>query len=160
VEGKATSISNPLALCFSYFEQNAVDFYNALCQITSGRMFPLFMADKLGDFIIGTALETIETEKLVSQFEHVIVDDVYDNDKPVASVVTNLQEYIKSKGIKVNTVVMDDVYTSSKKATGNVHAWTMSPNIALARGKVQMVTTLMAPSARIDILKWKSHIGR
>jgi hypothetical protein len=32
-------------------------------------MFPLLMADKLGDFIVGTAIETIETEKLVSEFE-------------------------------------------------------------------------------------------
>jgi len=84
-------------------------------------------------------LETIETEKLVSQFEQIIVDDVYDQDKPVESVVTNLQEYIKSKGIKVNTVVVDDVYTSSKKATQNVHAWAMSPTIASARKEVQKV---------------------
>jgi hypothetical protein len=121
-----------------------VDFYNALCSITSGRMFPLLMADKLGDFIIGTALETIETEKLVSQFEQLIVDDVYDNDKPIESVVSNLQEYIKSRGIQVNTVVMDDVYSSSKKATENVQTWTLSPSIALAKGKVQRVTSLMA----------------
>jgi hypothetical protein len=98
------------------------------------------MADKLGDFIVGTALETIETEGLVSQFEQIIVDDVYEKDKPVESVVSNLQEYVKSKGIKVNTVVMDNVYTSSKRATDNVHAWTMSPSIALARNKVQEVT--------------------
>jgi len=103
-------------------------------------MFPLLMADKLGDFIIGTALETIETEKLVSQFEQLIVDDVYDNDKPIESVVGNLQEYIKSRGIQVNTVVMDDVYSSSKKAMENVQTWTLSPSIALAKGKVQRVT--------------------
>lgn len=133
-----------------FSEQTAVDFYNALCQITSGRMFPLLMADKLGDFIVGTALETIETEKLVSQFEQVIVDDVYDRDKPVESVVTNLQEYIKSKGIKVNTVVVEDVYTSSKKAAQNVHAWAMSPTIASARREVQKVSFLIAVSTQTE----------
>jgi len=110
-------------------------------------MFPLLMADKLGDFIIGTALETIETEKLVSEFEQLIVDDVYNNDKPIKSVVSNLQGFIKSRGIQVNTVVMDDVYSSSKKATENVQTWTLSPSIALAKGKVQRVTPPMAHCA-------------
>jgi len=32
-------------------------------------MFLLLMADRLGDFIVGTAMETIETEKLISEFE-------------------------------------------------------------------------------------------
>jgi hypothetical protein len=63
-------------------------------------MFPLLMADKLGDFIVGTAVETIETEKLISEFEEVIINDVYENDKPVDSVVNNLQEYIQAKGIQ------------------------------------------------------------
>ena len=111
-------------------------------------MFPLLMADKLGDFIVGTALETIETEKLVSQFEQVILDDVYDQDKPVDSVITNLQEYIKSKGIKVNTVVVDDVYTSSRKAAENVHTWTMSPTILSARREVQKVRFLIVVCAQ------------
>ena len=124
-------------------DQNAVDFYNALCQITSGRMLPLLMADKLGDFIVGTALETIETENLVSQFEKVIVDDVYDKDKPVELVVGNLHEYIKSKGIKVNTIVMDNVYASSERAMENVHTWTLSPTVVSGKGKVRQVTSLL-----------------
>jgi hypothetical protein len=100
------------------------------------------MADKLGDFIVGTALETIETENLVSQFEQVIVDDVYDKDKPVEAVIGNLQEYIKSRGIQMNTVVMDDVYMPSEKAKANVQTWTSSPSIALAKGKVQRVISM------------------
>ncbi|SRR6266540_5671026 len=100
-------------------------------------MFPLLMADKLGDFIIGTAVETIETEKLISEFEQVIIDDVYSNEKPVDSVVNNLQEYIKSKGIQVNTVVVEDVYNSSPTAKNNVAAWAASKTVGVGKGMVK-----------------------
>jgi hypothetical protein len=79
-------------------------------------MFPLLMADKLGDFIVGTAVETIETEKLISEFEEVIINDVYENDQPVDAVANNLQEYIQARGIQVNTVVVEDVYDDSTVA--------------------------------------------
>jgi hypothetical protein len=46
------------------------------------------MADKLGDDIFGTAIETIETEKL---FENVIVDDVYGAGNSIDKVTNDLQ---------------------------------------------------------------------
>jgi hypothetical protein len=70
-------------------------------------MFPLLMANKLGDFIVGTALETIDTEKLIEEFEREIVKEVYENDTPVRQVVSNFQEYIQSNGTRMNRVVMD-----------------------------------------------------
>lgn len=91
------------------------------------------MADKLGDYIVGTAIETIETERLVSEFEKVVVDEVYNNDQPVESVIKNLQDYIKLKGIQVNTVVVEDAYISSDRTRGNVHAYTSSVSVAGAR---------------------------
>ena len=117
--------------------QNAVDFYNALTKITSGRIFPLLMADKLGDYIVGSAVETIETEKLIHEFEQVIVDDVYNKDQSVDSVAGILQDYIKSKGIRLNTVLVEDVYVPNPTATSNVRAWTAAKSIGVAREEVE-----------------------
>lgn len=103
-------------------------------------MFPLLMADRLGDFIVGTAVETIETERLISEFEEVIITDVYENDKPVDSVVNNLQDYIQSKGIQLNTVVMEDVYADSEVASRNVSAWLSAKNIAAASSSIATVS--------------------
>jgi len=119
--------------------KHAIDFYTALTQITSGRVFPLLMADKLGDFIVGTAIETIETEKLISEFEQVIVNDVYNNDKPVGDVMGNLQDFIKAKGIKINSVVVEDVYAPSAAATANVNHWYSAGKLGAARQKVSVV---------------------
>ena len=100
------------------------------------------MADKLGDFIVGTAVETIETEKLINEFEQVIITDVYEKDQPVESVVTNLQEYVQSKGIKLNTVVMENVYADSEVSKKNVTTWRSAKNIGAASSRVETVSTL------------------
>ena len=101
------------------------------------------MADKLGDFIVGTAIETIETEKLISEFEEVIINDVYEKDKPVESVVNNLQEYVQTKGIQMNTVVMEDVYADSAVARENVSTWVGARNLGAATSLVTTVSTFV-----------------
>lgn len=120
--------------------KHAVDFYTALTQITGGRMFPLLMADKLGDYIVGSAVETIETEKLITEYETTILDDVYKNDKKVGEVVGNIQEFIKSRGVQLNTVVVEDAYRSSETAKSNVHSWANAKSLRSARGKVSVVS--------------------
>jgi hypothetical protein len=108
-------------------------------------MFPLLMADKIGDFIVGTALETIETEKLISEFQQVIVKDVYANDTPVHEVVSNLQEQIQSKGIQMSSVEMEDVYSPSSVAEKNVTTWLMSKNVKTGSSNVASVSEINDP---------------
>ncbi|KAF8192923.1 elongation factor-2 kinase [Pholiota molesta] len=135
--------------------KHAVDFYEALTRITGGQVFPLLLANQLGDFIVGTALETIETEKLIEEFEQVIIDDVYSNAMPVEKVADNLQQFMQAKGKKINSVVMEDVYVKSEAAMGNQRAWSSASTLAAARGKVQVIAEprilpqwqAMAPSA-------------
>ena len=97
------------------------------------------MADKIGDFIIGTALETIDTEQLISEFESAIMKDVYENDTPVHEVVNNVQERIRSQGIQMNSVVMEDVYSPSSVAEQNVTTWLMAKNVRAASSNVASV---------------------
>ncbi|KIM43727.1 hypothetical protein M413DRAFT_443633 [Hebeloma cylindrosporum] len=115
---------------------NAVDFYTALTQITSGKMFPLLMADKLGDYIVGTAIETIETEKLIGEFEQVILDDVYTNAKPIADVAQNLQAFMKERGVKINTLEVENVYNETATTRQNVAYWGAAENLSKARKNI------------------------
>ncbi|KAF8815518.1 hypothetical protein BYT27DRAFT_7193247 [Phlegmacium glaucopus] len=116
--------------------QNAVDFYTALTQLTNGKIFSLMMADKLGDYIVGTAVETIETEKLIKEFEHVIVDDVYGGDTSIETVTNNLQEKLQQKGLKINTMAVDNIYNETAETRANTNIWHSSKNIADARQNV------------------------
>jgi Mg-chelatase subunit ChlD len=119
---------------------NAVDFYTALVQITSGMMFPLLMAEKLGEYIVGTAVETIETEKLIGEFEHIIVNDVYDKDTPIEVVTENLREKMKERGAKINTMNIENVYNDSEESRKNVAMWQVSADIQSARKKTKKLS--------------------
>ncbi|KAF9044276.1 hypothetical protein BJ165DRAFT_1480153 [Panaeolus papilionaceus] len=117
----------------------ALDFYSALVAITSGRLFPLLMADKLGDYIIGTAVETIETEQLISEFEHVIVDDVYGKAKSIEEVMADVQQKLQSRGTKLQTMDIENIYTENEQGTSNRKAWFGATSLAEAKAQVKPV---------------------
>lgn len=98
------------------------------------------MADKLGDYIVGTAIETIEIEKLISQYNDAIVDEVYTYGGKVDYVVDNLQEYIQKKGVKLNTVAIEDIYAPSEDADKNVLAYIVAKDLQEARLSLRPVS--------------------
>jgi len=120
--------------------KNAVDFYTALTQLTNGKIFSLLMADKLGDYIVGTAVEAIETEQLIKEFEHIIVDDVYGAETPISKVTNDLQARLQQKGLQINTMAVDNVYNETPESRANTNIWHLSNNIADARGRVSSLS--------------------
>lgn len=98
------------------------------------------MADKLGDYIVGTAVEAIDTEKLIGEFEKVIVDDVYTNAVPVEKVAENLQQYMNEKGRKINTIAVEDIYVPYAAAERNRMMWGKASKLSDARGSMQPVS--------------------
>lgn len=98
------------------------------------------MADKLGDYIVGTAVETIETEKLIGEFEQVIVNDVYENDTSIEAVTERLRKQLDERGSKINTIDVENVYNFNAAASKNASLWQTSDSIASARKKVTKVS--------------------
>ncbi|KAF8805449.1 hypothetical protein BYT27DRAFT_7193228 [Phlegmacium glaucopus] len=121
---------------------NAVDFYTALTRLTNGNICPLMMANKLGDYIAGTAVETIETEKLIEEFEHIIVDDVYGADVPIDKVADNLQEKLHQKGSKIKTMNIEHIYNETAESRANINIWYSSKSIADGRRQVTLVSSV------------------
>ena len=95
----------------------------------SGKIFSLMMADKLGDYIVGTAVETIETENLIKEFENVIVDDVYGAGTSIDKVTSDLQEKLNQKGHKINTLAVDNIYNETPVSKANTNIWYSAKNI-------------------------------
>ena len=95
----------------------------------SGKIFSLMMADKLGDYIVGTAVETIETENLIKEFENVIVDDVYGAGTSIDKVTSDLQEKLNQKGHKINTLAVDNIYNETPVSKANTNVWYSAKNI-------------------------------
>ncbi|KAH6909945.1 hypothetical protein BKA70DRAFT_180632 [Coprinopsis sp. MPI-PUGE-AT-0042] len=127
--------------------QHAVDFYRALTQITSGRMVPLLNASQLGDYIIGSALETLETEELLAQFQDTILEDVYGQGKSIEEVVENMQQRLEQQQVHMQTLHVDDVYAPSREAEANVASWMNAGKLGDARGKVEEITAPRMRSA-------------
>jgi len=97
------------------------------------------MADELGDYIVGTAIETIETEKLIGEFEQVILDDVYTKAMPMEDVAQNLQAFLQQRGVKIKTIEVENVYNETETTRQNVAHWEGSLKLNQARGKVSPV---------------------
>ncbi|KAH6909927.1 hypothetical protein BKA70DRAFT_1425635 [Coprinopsis sp. MPI-PUGE-AT-0042] len=123
----------------SYY-QHAVDFYRALTEITSGRMVPLLNTSQLGDYIIGSALETLATEELIAQFQDTILEDVYGQGKSVEEVVERIQQQLAQQKVQLQTLQVDDVYAPSKEAEVNVFSWKNAGKPGDARGMVQEIS--------------------
>lgn len=100
-----------------------------IVRITSGQFLPLQIADRLGDYIVGKAIETIEIEKYISQYNDAVEDKVYTHGGKVDYVVDNLQEYTSKKGIKLNTVAIEDIYAPSEDADNNILAYVAAKNL-------------------------------
>ena len=120
----------------------AVDFYRALCEITSGRMVPLLNASKLGDYIVGSAIETIETEALIGEFEQVILEDVYGQGKSIEDVTEEIQKRMDAKNVRVNVLQMEKAYADTEESKTNVKLWTEAVSIDKCRGNIK-------PSSRV-----------
>ena len=122
--------------------QYAVDFYQALCQTTSGQIVPLLNASQLGDYIVGSALETIETEKLIAQYQSTILNGVYGQGKSVDDVMDQVQSELDERKTEMNALNVEDVYVSSAEADANVNAFLQAVNIQSARQFLRPVCRL------------------
>ena len=102
------------------------------------------MASKLGDYIVGTAVETIETEKLIKEFENVIVDDVYGAGASIDKVTSELQEKLDQKGFKINTMAVDNIYNETPVTKANTNIWYSAKNISDASKHIAPVRVLFS----------------
>ncbi|KAF8960699.1 hypothetical protein BDZ97DRAFT_1832376 [Flammula alnicola] len=116
--------------------KNAVDFYKGLSEITSGKMFPLTDADQLGDYVVGTALEAIAMENLITRYQKNIVRSVYGKSKPVEEVVDDMDKRLKDMGVKMNTIEVENIYNVTEKTEANKNFWKTASDIAAARKMV------------------------
>lgn len=105
-------------------------------------MFPLTEAQELGDYVVGTALETISMEKLIRQYQRNIVKSVHSKSKPFTEVVKEIDEKLQRRGAKVQTAYVDDIYTTYA-GERQKEVWTKASNIAEARKTIGKVGVLL-----------------
>jgi hypothetical protein len=102
-------------------------------------MVPLLNASQLGDYIVGSAVETLETEALIGEFQQVILDDVYGQGKPIEEVMQSVQQQMEQRNVQINTLNVEDIYVPSVEADFNTNVWASAGSVKTARAKTQVV---------------------
>lgn len=105
-------------------------------------MFSLTMAEKLGEYIAGTAIEALETEKLIQEYKSEVVKNVYGQAQSIEEVMDNVHSKLWERDLKINTIHVDNVYNQSAVAQINADKWKTSQTIAEARQIVSSVSNL------------------
>jgi len=105
-------------------------------------MLPLTMVDKLGDYIAGTAIETVEAEELIKQYQSKIVDNVYGQAKDLDSVVEEMHKALQEKKVQMSSVQTEDAYIATPTATANKATWMSAKKVGVAQAKVSKVCLL------------------
>jgi len=102
-------------------------------------MVPLTNASQLGEYIAGSAVETIEMERIISEYEHVILDDVYGQGKPLEEVMQTIQQDMGEKNVQIKTLNVTDIYEPSEAANNNVIIWRGAATLGVAKGRTKRV---------------------
>jgi hypothetical protein len=108
-------------------------------------MFPLTLADRLGDYIAGTAVETIETEKLISEYSKDVVENVYGQSRPIEEVMDDVHAKLQARKHEMSSMRVENPYQQSNTAELNVDSWKSSNKITEGRYKVSSVSTSIFP---------------
>ncbi|WOO78082.1 Alpha-protein kinase vwkA [Vanrija pseudolonga] len=104
----------------------AVDFFTAICNMTSGVMMPLTTADLLAMTIVGSVLENMDMERLISEIGREVAERIKEkgeNLQSVEEVAQELHERLLLRNEQTKQVQLQDVYIQSDSSRKNVSMW-------------------------------------
>ncbi|ORY24573.1 hypothetical protein BCR39DRAFT_546539 [Naematelia encephala] len=104
----------------------AVDFFQAICNMTSGVMLPLTTADLLAMTIVGSVLENMDMERLISEIGTEVAQRIRqkgENMQSVEEVAQELHEKLLLRNEQTKQVALPDVYVEHENAKKNVTTW-------------------------------------
>ncbi|CAK9784954.1 hypothetical protein CC85DRAFT_243105 [Cutaneotrichosporon oleaginosum] len=104
----------------------AVDFFTAICNMTSGVMLPLTTADLLAMTIVGSVLENMDMERLIAEIGREVAQRIKEKGETLQSVeevAQELHERLLLRNEQTKQVHLPDVYIQTDASRKNVSAW-------------------------------------
>ena len=89
---------------------------------------------------MGSAVEAIETEELVRQAAEDIANDFYDKSKPLETLINEVHDKFKTKGVKLQKLGGHDEYNVSSIGKSNINTWKKSARISDGKGSITSVS--------------------
>lgn len=118
---------------------NATDFYQAMTGITSGLMLPLTTANLLAHAIIGSVLENLDMERLISEVGQAVAQRILGGNETVDDVARELHERLLLRNESTQKLVVENIYRESDESRHNVKVWSEAPDLASARPHLQRI---------------------
>ncbi|WWC62967.1 uncharacterized protein I303_105565 [Kwoniella dejecticola CBS 10117] len=112
---------------------HAVDFFQAICNMTSGVMLPLTTADLLATTIVGSVLENMDMERLIAEIGVEVAQRIRQKGETMESVeevAQELHERLLLRNEQTKQVHLPEVYAPHENAKKNVSTWMNSTYIA------------------------------
>ncbi|ORX37059.1 hypothetical protein BD324DRAFT_624638 [Kockovaella imperatae] len=104
----------------------AVDFFTAICNMTSGVMLPLTTADLLAMTIVGSVLENMDMERLIQEIGQEVAQRVRQKGETMQSVeevAQELHERLLLRNEQTKQIQLPDVYIQTDDSKKNVSTW-------------------------------------
>jgi hypothetical protein len=120
-------------------------------------VLPLTKASRLGDYIVGSAVEAIEMEELVKQAASEIVNDFYDKSMPLEILIEEVHNKFRTKGMRMQRMDGQDEYQVSSAGETNINAWKEAETVADGKDVVSPVGSIHCVKGDFlkDITGWR-----
>lgn len=119
---------------------NATDFYRALARITSAVMLPLTTASLLAHVIVGSALEQMDMERLITEVGQHVAERVHSGAETVDDVAKDLHDKLMLRNESTKQLIVEDIYRDCHEARNNVEVWSTVQTLAEAKPHLLKVT--------------------
>ncbi|KAK7681872.1 hypothetical protein QCA50_015221 [Cerrena zonata] len=128
----------------------ASSFYRARAQVTGGRVLPLSDASKLPDYILGSALETVALNGVLSNVKARITTNLMANRMSVHECADRLCKELNDDNVQIDCLHINDSYVDSDETRRNIDIWSTADSLDDARSKIKSAdnTTLKTASTR------------
>ncbi|KAF7973408.1 hypothetical protein HWV62_15205 [Athelia sp. TMB] len=121
----------------------AHSFYKGLAKKTGGKLLNLGhpSALTLTDLIVGSALETVDSDALVSQCFSVIRQQLEANDSNAEAISKTLHDNLLAANAEHYTLTVEDIYEPDEQGERNVQTWFEAKTLEKAKEEIQVTAS-------------------
>jgi len=123
----------------SQYYKNARDFYEGLVQKTGGKVYNLGDPAALTNLIIGSALEAVDSEALVTQHQAAIRTQARTQHSGAAQISQKLHDNLSAANVHHYTLTVENMYEPNEQAEKNAQIWFEAETLKDTKANIKQV---------------------
>ncbi|GAA6037465.1 hypothetical protein JCM8097_008201 [Rhodosporidiobolus ruineniae] len=119
--------------------QFGLDWFRALTVITSATLVPLTTAALLSHAIVGSALEHLELDRLISEVGQAVAERLHAGMQTVDDVARELHERLLLRGEETKQFKFESIHRETEETRHNVDVFVNAPDLAHAKPELKKI---------------------